>query len=591
MWGWIGRSLRRKLSIIMLASSLVPLLFLGGFAFVISSKITEDSTNRAGIDTLRQMEGSLRFMLQDIQNMSIFLIGQQDIQRFMVRPDEDMAERTRISGMLANLSSSKNYIADISIVPANGISAISSTTVYESSLAAQVDLRTVTDKMWTGLYRMTTYAGEIHALSFIRPLRSTDNYTQTLGWIVISLDEKMISRLWSNPNAGFQQGKVALLSEGGVILSSTEKIWLNRPFPTLFSADWPLSSAEYGVTTQGEGRMKNSILYYREPLTGWTLVDVVPYEQYRVQNRYILQLTVAAVGLSVVVTAGLILFLIRRVTNPLAVLARLLGKVNPDEPLPHYTANSSDEIGRLTESYNKLGDHIENLKTQLIRNEALKKEADMRALQAQINPHFLYNTLSSIHWIALMSEEKKIADMVGALSDFLRFSLNKGKEFCPVHQEIAHIKNYAQVQSIRFPDQFDVDFAVDPELQDKLMLKLLLQPLVENAMIHGVQKKEGKGTIAIYVQKKDGQMSFLVMDNGIGMTGEQLQAIRASLNPREGEELTESVSYGLRNVHQRLTLHYGPEAGLHIESRPNAGTRVSFSIPFLEVSDENHDRG
>ncbi|UUZ79638.1 histidine kinase [Paenibacillus sp. P26] len=95
----------------------------------------------------------------------------------------------------------------------------------------------------------------------------------------------------------------------------------------------------------------------------------------------------------------------------------------------------------------------------------------MRALQAQINPHFLYNTLSSIHWIALLTEEKRIADMVGALSDFLRFSLNKGKEFCPVHQELSHIRNYVQVQSIRFPDQFDVDIVADPELQDKLMLK------------------------------------------------------------------------------------------------------------------------
>jgi two-component system sensor histidine kinase YesM len=255
-----------------------------------------------------------------------------------------------------------------------------------------------------------------------------------------------------------------------------------------------------------------------------------------------------------------------------------------------YAVGSPDEIGKLAESYNMLGMHIEKLKKQLIHNETRKKEADMRALQAQINPHFLYNTLSSIHWIALMTEEKRIADMVGALSDFLRFSLNKGKEFCPVHQELAHIRNYVQVQSIRYPDKFDVDIVVDPELQNHYMLKLLLQPLVENAMIHGIQKKEGKGMITVYVERQANRMGFLVLDDGIGMSEEQLQAVRGNLNP-PADQLAPEASYGLRNVHERLQLHYGPEAGLVIESKEHEGTRISFTIPILEEQHENHDRG
>jgi two-component system sensor histidine kinase YesM len=213
----------------------------------------------------------------------------------------------------------------------------------------------------------------------------------------------------------------------------------------------------------------------------------------------------------------------------------------------------------------------------------------MRALQAQINPHFLYNTLSSIHWIALLTEENRIAEMVGALSDFLRFSLNKGKEYCTVSQELAHIRNYVQVQAIRFPDEFEVDFTIDERLNETYMLKLLLQPLVENAMIHGIQKKEAKGIISIYAEQKGSLMSFKVMDDGIGMSEDQLKTVRESLNPQKGLPASDA-SYGMRNVHERLQLHYGPESGLIIESRLYAGTCVSFSIPILEDFHENHDR-
>ncbi|WP_240419124.1 sensor histidine kinase [Paenibacillus periandrae] len=582
-------SLGRKLTVIMLITTLIPLMLLGGFAYVISSKITEEKTEQAGIDTLRQMDGNLRFIIKDVENMSIFLIGQSNVQQYVSSLDDDVGSQTRIRSFMTNLISSKEYISNVEIIPANSNPPLSTTNLYQSDLDRLVNVREVTGKMWTTLYNVQNYAGNQRVISFIRPLRSTDNY-RNLGWLTISLDEKVISRYWSEPNLGDGKGSVALLNEQGIVLSATDKSWLSQSLDVLMPGLLTeLNPALYGVVNHGEGRAKKTILYFREPLVGWVLVGVIPFDLYSAQNRYILQLTGVAVALSIVATAGLILFLIQRITNPLRVLTRLIAKVNPEEPLPLYSVASSDEIGKLAESYNMLGNHIEKLKKQVIRNEAHKKEADMRALQAQINPHFLYNTLSSIHWIALMNEEKRIADMVGALSDFLRFSLNKGKEFCPVHQELAHIKNYAQVQSIRYPDKFDMDIVVDPELQDRYMLKLLLQPLVENAMLHGIQKKEGKGMISVYVEHKANRMSFLVLDDGVGMTEEQLELITNNLNSPDGE-LYPDVSYGLRNVNERLQLHYGLDAGLIIESRLNAGTRISFSIPVLEGQHENNDR-
>ena len=132
--------------------------------------------------------------------------------------------------------------------------------------------------------------------------------------------------------------------------------------------------------------------------------------------------------------------------------------------------------------------------------------------------------------MALMNKDSKTAEMVSSLSDFLRFSLNNGKEFCAVSQEIAHVQNYVNIQSIRYPDMFDVQIEVDPALQTKLMLKLLLQPLIENAMLHGILKKEGIGKITVFVEMYDKQMTFTVTDNGVGMNDEQLKTLCAKIS-------------------------------------------------------------
>ncbi|WNQ10159.1 sensor histidine kinase [Paenibacillus aurantius] len=600
MWRWLAGSLRRRLSFLLLVSILIPLLFLGGFSYVTSSRAAEAKTKQAGIDTLHQMEAKLKFILSDVENMSLFMIGQRDIQQYLAKPGEDPVERDRVLGLMTNLAGYKDYLTAITLYPSGTKAPLSTATIYESDLTRIADIQRLTGKRWTDPYRIVNYSGSHTVLSFIRPMRGIGTYTD-LGSISITLNEQALIRLWNEPQLGDGQGSVMLVNDKGLVVSAADESRVSHPLDALFPGlSSSLTGKVSGAVTYGSGPDKKTVLYYKEPMVGWTLVGLIPYELYSASSRYIVTLTAAAVALAVIAAAGLVLFLVRRVTNPLQTLTRLLSKVDPNEPLPRYPAGSPDEIGRLAESYNRLGRHIEMLKKELIRNETRKKEADLRALQAQINPHFLYNTLSSIHWIALMNEEKRIADMVGALSDFLRFSLNKGKDYCPVHQEIAHIRNYAQVQSIRFPDKFTVDCSVDPDLTEKIMLKLLLQPLVENAMLHGVQRKEGRGTITVMVERKQSRMAFLVLDDGVGMSEEQVSSLRARLEqagspegyPEEELPLSLEGSYGLRNVHERLLLHYGPEAGLKIESRPGAGTRVAFSIPIREeVRHENHDRG
>jgi two-component system sensor histidine kinase YesM len=338
-----------------------------------------------------------------------------------------------------------------------------------------------------------------------------------------------------------------------------------------------------GFMNYGSGAAKKTIVYYKVPNVNWTLMAVIPFEQYQAQNRYVLSITALAVGLAMLIIAAFVLFFVQRVTKPLQSLAHSLKDFQPDDDVVAIRVTSSDEVGLLIHSYNKLGERIQRLMNQVQRNEALKKEADMQALQAQINPHFLYNTLASIHWMALMNQDPKIAEMVGSLSDFLRFSLNRGHEYCHVKQEMEHARHYASIQNIRYPNQFEIEFIIDAAIESKWMLKLLLQPLIENAIIHGIMQQQDNGYISVRAQPlNEGWMHFTVEDSGKGLTTEQLQLIRQRLEAPMDQHAGPQGSYGLRNVHQRLQLHYGQDTGLTIESIAGHGTQVSFSIPYKE---------
>lgn len=579
---YISSSLQMKLTVMMLLSTVIPLFFLGAFSFFTSARISEEKTKQTGMDVLSRIQANVRFITQDVEDMSIFLTGDKDVQQYMNGFDYDSPERARILTLTSNLIQSKAYISNISIYSKNKTMPLHMQNIYYSNLSKVIDDWNITGKKWTTLYLTDSINGPSYNLSFLRAVKSTDNF-EPLGFICISINVQELSGYFDKPNFGVGEGDLLLLDTQDNVISGNKKDWLSRHWSTLFPGIEPTAwNRVQGTFTQGEDDNKQTVLYQQIPDLNWTLVGLVPYELYTEEYRYIWLLTGSAVSLAAVLTAGLTLFFIRHVTRPLKVLRRLLVRIDPNEPMPLYQFESPDEVGQLVGSYNQLGEHIKKLKAQLIKMESRKKEADIRALQSQINPHFLYNTLSSVHWIALMSNELRIAEMVGALSDFLRFSLNKGNDYCSVEQEIKHVKNYAVIQSIRFPNRFDLDFDIDHQVEDLSMLKLLLQPLVENAMIHGMQKIKRSGTIYVSAAKDARGICFAVQDDGVGMPQPVLDKLIADMRqPMDQQSIVPSGSYGLRNVNERLLLHYGPSAQMAIESREEQGTRVSFIIPII----------
>ena len=239
----------------------------------------------------------------------------------------------------------------------------------------------------------------------------------------------------------------------------------------------------------------------------------------------------------------------------------------------------NQEMEPLTDSLNTMADRLNSLMAQnKIEQENLKK-SELRMLQAQINPHFLYNTLDAIMWQAEANNSNEVIHITRALSDFFRISLSSGEEWITVAQEKRHLEGYLSIQKVRYRDILNYSIEIDPEIEGQIVLKLLLQPLVENALYHGIKPRRGGGLIRVTGRQEGDSLLFCVSDTGAGMPPERLQAIRAALRDNSVDISSERGSgFGLKNVNLRIRLYYAQEEGLTIDS-DSGGIRVSFRLP------------
>lgn len=586
---WLGKSLKHKLSLLIIIATMVPLLFLGLFSYNMAGGITEEKAKISGMNTLRQLEAYLVTMVKDVENMSLFLIGHSGVQSYLKSPERDSnyTQQTSIIFFLTNLAFSKEYIANIIIEPLGAKQPISHKSLIRSEftdITEEIpDYYKWHPKWWSNVHRQWTSDGVRQVVTLARPIRSTDKY-KPIGKVQINVDQAVIA--YQVTQAALEKsGFVLLLDEHDRIIAGPPDMESNRPLSDFYPG-MKLMEGPSGTLNYGEGTAKKTVLYKSVSDVNWKLVGIIPAAEYRSQNQYVLTLMAVAVTVAILLVVILVVFLIQKITKPLSTLTKFLKNSSPEEPLPAIPVTTIDEVGQLVISYNRLSSRIVKLTEEVKLSESLKKEADMQALQVQINPHFLYNTLSSIQWLALMNKDSKIADMVGSLSDFLRFSLNNGQEYCAVRQEMEHVRNYVNIQSIRYPDKLIFHVYMDDQVRDLTMLKLLLQPLVENAMLHGILKREGPGTITIHASCDEHGIHLMVEDDGIGMSEERLLWLRAQLEEHpvhvHEKERSSQGSYGLRNVNNRLRLHYGREAVLRIESTEGRGTVVMFTIPIGE---------
>lgn len=244
------------------------------------------------------------------------------------------------------------------------------------------------------------------------------------------------------------------------------------------------------------------------------------------------------------------------------------------------TTDNVDEITELGISFNlMIGQIRELLNSKMLEQENLKK-AELRTLQAQINPHFLYNTLDTIVWMAESNKTGQVIEIVRALSSFFRIALSKGKDWISLEQELEHVNSYLAIQKMRYRNILDYEIDIDEELLDSTILKLTLQPLVENALYHGIKTKRDGGEIIVTARRgQQNDVVLKVQDDGVGFTPYKLAQIREMLSGESGEITMKEGGFGLENVNKRIKLYYGKQYGLSIQSHYRGGTQVTVTIP------------
>ncbi len=266
------------------------------------------------------------------------------------------------------------------------------------------------------------------------------------------------------------------------------------------------------------------------------------------------------------------------ITRPIRTLTGVTDQVAKGDLTVRADVQSGKDLKVLSESLNTMIDKINDLLEKEKSDQARLRKAEFELLQSQINPHFLYNTLDAIVWSAEAGNQKQVVKMVGSLSEFFRTSLNQGRDIVTVREEIAHVRSYLEIQQIRYQDILKYEIDIEESIMNYMIPKITLQPLVENAIYHGIKNKRRQGRIVIGSEDNENDFRILIKDNGIGMKEDRLAQVTEGI---KNKAPSESDIYGLYNVNERIKLNFGQDYGLSIESVYEEGTTVSILLPHV----------
>lgn len=268
------------------------------------------------------------------------------------------------------------------------------------------------------------------------------------------------------------------------------------------------------------------------------------------------------------------------ITRPITELCKVTDQVAKGDLTIRSNIKTGAEVKKLSDSLNTMIDKINELLEQVKEEQVRLRKAEFERLQSQINPHFLYNTLDAIIWLAEAGQQKKVVSMVGSLSEFFRTSLNRGKDIIPIREELQHVRSYLEIQQMRYQDILQYEIDVPEELKEYLIPKITIQPLVENALYHGIKNKRGTGMITVSGKREEDFFLIQIRDNGIGIDKKRLEQVRDGI---KNKILTGKDMYGLYNVHERIRLNFGEKYGISIESVYGESTTVDVCLPYMEA--------
>ena len=392
---------------------------------------------------------------------------------------------------------------------------------------------------------------------------------EVLGVILLDIRHDIIQSSINGITIG-EEGFVFVIDEEDNMVYTPVNEIVYRVNPKWFRSAEPMSVQIGGGSYQIRSELS--------PYTGWRTVGVFSLDEVMSSVNTIVYILLACVIISLVLVVNVTFQMTRSLTNPIFKIKRLMRQAESGDLPVRIKGRNNDEIGELGQSFNHMIARIDDLIQMVYVEQKNKRTAEMKSLQEQIKPHFLYNTLDTISWMARDYEADDIVRLVDALTNMFRIGLSHGKDIISVKEEITHVSNYLYIQKIRYKDKLNYQIQVDESLYSIEVPKLILQPLVENAIYHGIKAKRGGGTIYITGEPVERNLLFTVRDDGAGMPQEKVDEINRRMSERS--VLDEQKSFGLFYIRERIQLCYGEGYGVHVESTLGEGTRVTITLPL-----------
>ncbi|MFC4597529.1 cache domain-containing sensor histidine kinase [Cohnella hongkongensis] len=586
-----NQGLARKLILINFLLVVVPIGAIGFYTFSSFESAMEKNVGSYQLQTIQQLTLNIDTYMNELNRLTLSPYQYSEILEYLSGPREPGQPLT-----LEQIGHLNGFVSKIFI---NGRIDIMGVSLYGEKGASYVvlpDSQYVTNyildesaewlKQAKGLpgqptfittHQITSTGGMTYdVFSIARELRSFDS-GERIGYIVIDIDPSAVRSILQQVNLAAEESMYIFDQQGQLVIRREDG---DPGLPRLGL----LQGQGVSHVDASEGMPESLVAYVTSPVTGWTTVSIVPVKElmrdsHKVQSSMTLVI-VASVGLAMLLNV-VVAF---RVTNPLRKLSRLMRKVEQGELQVAFPVHGQDEIGRLGGSFNTMVSKLSELGYRLYETEIREKDAQIAALQSKINPHFLYNTLGTISMNAELEGNKDIVTMANNLSRMLRYSLSSHQEIVTLGEELKHVNGYMAIQLIRYGDRIRFREEIDERALDCVVLPLIVQPIVENAIHHGLDRGTGSGLIRLTGAEKAGVLTIGIEDDGIGMTNEELEEIRGRL--RHSRDLGGKTGNGLLNVHRRILLHYGEPYGLAFESMPYQGLKVTITLPALRRGPE-----
>ncbi|WP_342479312.1 sensor histidine kinase [Paenibacillus sp. FSL H7-0350] len=426
--------------------------------------------------------------------------------------------------------------------------------------------------IWTGLMKFGfLYEGEDSVFAVSKTVIHKDT-GKTIGRIFLYVKETTIASIYEEEeNKG---GEFYIVDSAGRIISSQNKAKLYRDFKEVVSISIP-EKGEDTTFTQGSGSEEMLIFTHRfEPLK-WTIISAIPMKNISSGRKEINQL-ILGVGAACLLLALIVSFLLSRsITRHIFQLAKTMRQIRSGQMQVRSPYQSKDEIGYLSEGFNNLMDRIEVLMAENVEKQRTKAEIEFKLLQSQVKPHFLYNTVETIISLIKLGLGKQAIQAAQYMANFYKISLSKGDDIIPIGDEMRLTESYLEIQQLRYVEYMEYTMEIDNEILSYSIPKLTLQPIVENAIYHGLKLKQEKGIIRISGKRSGDHLEIEIYDNGAGMHKEQIKAIM------DGTSVPDEINgFGLRSVSNRIRMLYGERYGLQVESDYGVSTKIIIVLPL-----------